>query len=154
MTVHARSIEGKFEEQPAPMQLIIIPREHLQTVIPMVLDKLQAVADRSHGNLTVEGIVQCFIDGRWNLWVVWDGKPHAVVATELYMNTGGLHVCDIAICSGDNSHLWMHLLSEIEEFAEMNGCVKVRLKGRKGWGKKLSDYKLTHVILEKAMPHG
>jgi hypothetical protein len=147
MTQH---ITGFADGEALPLDLVMIPKEHVANVLPMVLDKLEDVADRSRGRVTVPGLIREFTSGSWQMWFVWDGvTAHAVVGTELYRDIGGLKICAVRFASGDNSSGWVHLISVLEQFARANECDKIDMTARKGWAKKFPDYKLTHVILEK-----
>jgi hypothetical protein len=42
-------------------------------------------------------------------------------------------------------------LDELERYATAQGCNGMRIYGRKGWARKLPDYKMTHVLLEKVI---
>ncbi|WP_342712175.1 hypothetical protein AAFG13_12535 [Bradyrhizobium sp. B124] len=44
---------------------------------------------------------------------------------------------------------WLPLLDGIEAYARDEGCVRVRIYGRKGWLRVLDRYREKHVILDK-----
>lgn len=129
--------------------LVQIPPNAIVDVFPMVRDWLNGLADRSGGRWSVSGLLQKFVNGEWQLWIVWDGKPRAIVGTELYLEMTGMKCCMIRFCTGSGAPEWQHLLSKIEDWARSEGCSYVDMLARKGWAKHLPDYKLTHVELEK-----
>lgn len=153
------SIEGSFEMDDtarlAPnVQLVMIPKEHLGRVLPMVLDKLEDVAERSRGRLTVAGMVDQMATGQWQLWMVWDATSQthkAVFATEIVRELSDKWVCRIPILTGEDSGKWLYLVDELEAWARANGCASMSLSVRKGWARKLPDYHMTHVTLEKEL---
>lgn len=140
---------SEFVEQSAAPALVQIAPEHLQQVLPMVFQKLVEVATRSRGNLSAHGMINQFASGNWQLWIIWDGTVKAVMGTEVYTNVAGNKVCAVRFLTGEDSGQWLGLLDDLENWARFNDCVKLDLVARKGWARKLQDYKLTHVLLEK-----
>ena len=97
------------------------------------------------------GLLERFVRGEWQLWLVWDGTPRAIVGTELYVEMTGLKCCMIRFCTGGGAAEWSHLLGKIEAWARDEGCTYLDMLARKGWAKHLPDYKLTHVELQKEL---
>jgi hypothetical protein len=63
-------------------------------------------------------------------------------------------VCEIIACGGKGMRSprgqgWLHLIEKIEDYARAEGCSTVRVVGRKGWKRMLTDYRARRVILEK-----
>lgn len=85
--------------------------------------------------------------------VVWaivrDQDVRGVVGTEIVESPSGLRSLIIRFCVGKKLNEWVHLLDEIEAFARASGCQRIETWARKGWAKHLSDYRMTHVLLEK-----
>lgn len=118
--------------------------------IPAVRGLLIELVERHHGELSLKGIYQRLMTD-WVLWLVWTGEVKAVLATELYFDVGGMKRCRIPFCTGSGAKQWVHLLAEIEAWARAEGCKKLDVIARKGWARQLPDYKMTHVLLEKAL---
>lgn len=131
------------------VELVQIPPQAVANVLPMVRGMLDGIAERSRGRWSVSGLFQKFIQAEWQLWMVWDGRPRAVVGTELYLEMTGMKCCMIRFCTGSGAAEWSHLLSRIEDWAAEQGCERLDMLARKGWAKHLPDYKLTHVELER-----
>ncbi len=91
------------------------------------------------------------------LWViVEDESPHKIVAAGLTSITeypNGTRALMIELLSGEehSMNLWAGLKAILEEWALQNGCFKSCCWARKGWAKRLPDYRLTHYILEKTL---
>ncbi len=88
--------------------------------------------------------------GAKQLWLAISDS-HAIVGaiiTALYALADG-KVCRMHHCGGDHMESWLHLRAKIEEYAKAEGCVRVMLEGRPGWARKLDDYRVTAVIMEK-----
>lgn len=133
----------------AAVDLVQIPQQAVAQVFPMVRGMLEGVAERSRGRWSVAGMLDKFVRGDWQLWLVWDGRPRAVVATELYLEMTGMKCCMIRFCTGSGAAEWSHLLSRIEDWATGQDCERLDMLARKGWAKHLPEYKLTHIELEK-----
>lgn len=141
--MHAQAIKA------APT-LDYVPPELFGRVLPMVKDRLESVIARSGGRWTMKAMLRDLLDGRIKLLVVaTPSEIKAVIGTHLHVAPSGMTVLQIMFCTGEDSKEWLPLLSLIESHARDNGCGKIEMWARKGWGKKLPDYKLTHVLLEK-----
>lgn len=138
-----------FVEQSAAPALVQIPIDALPKVLPMVIGTLHEVANRSRGNMSVPGMIEQFAKGEWQLWIIWDGTVKAVLATEIYTNVAKHQVCAVRFATGEDSAQWLCLIDDLENWARFNECVKLDMTARKGWARKLPDYKMTHVVLEK-----
>lgn len=129
--------------------LNLIPADKIDSVLALVAPYLVTVVERSRGQLTAEEIVQAFRSGRYQLWMIWDGSLMAVGATEVVAVASGMRLCIIHFLSGENSLEWLHLLSDLEAWAKREGCHRIKGYMRKGWAKRMPDYHMTHVSLEK-----
>lgn len=96
-------------------------------------------------------MAQNLLKGDWQLWVVWDGTVRAIVITELYKDVSGMKCCMIRVCTGNGAKDWSHLIGFIEDWARGQGCERLDMLARKGWAKRLPDYHLTHIMLEKVL---
>lgn len=91
--------------------------------------------------------------GQIVLWIAIDedtGNILAAMTTELVPMRSGL-VCWMCQCAGDRMQDWARFHVQIEEYAKAEGCVRVVLKGRRGWERVLEGYKVRTVTLEKAI---
>jgi hypothetical protein len=86
------------------------------------------------------------LSGRALLWVVATDKIEGAGVTRLEL-TQHSKVCFILAFGGKGPS--QELLSTIEQYAKAEGCDSVRWVGRKGWKRKLSDYKEIGVVMER-----
>lgn len=127
-----------------------VPMPFLGSIWPDVSSWIIGIVERSEGRWTVETIARQVLEGKWQLWVVWDGEAvKAVIATELYTEDTGLKLARVVFTSGKDAAAWSHLIAELEEWARDEGAAKFEMMARKGWAKHLPAYKMTHVLLEK-----
>lgn len=83
------------------------------------------------------------------LWLAWDGqKIKAAVVTALN-EANDEKFCTIVACGGSNRSEWMHLLEGLEKYARDERCKSVRVRGRWGWKRLLTGYRIQSVTLEK-----
>lgn len=134
-----------------PMALQKVPVEHVAAVLPHVIGRLGAICDRSGERYTVASLVQLIMGGEFQLWIIGDDQVRAVVLTELFFAPSGKKVASIRAATGDAAEGWMHLIAELEQWAKAEGCHVIEAVARKGWARRLTDYKMTHVILEKEL---
>ncbi len=113
------------------------------TVAKDAAQSLSCAFDRSINGNVNEWIGRCKQDlaQLWTNGTLW-------MVSEVHQTTGGL-VLNIVACSGvydDGS-----ILREIEDWAREVGCIKVLFTGRKGWARRILDYKVTTVTMEKGL---
>lgn len=83
------------------------------------------------------------------LWLAWDGTEVLAAAITTINSSNGKKFCTIVACGGHHMEQWGFLVGKLEEFAKKEGCASIVIYGRKGWGKKLPEYGLRGVILER-----
>jgi hypothetical protein len=115
---------------------------------PHAIPLLQTACRRTTLN-AFDDIEADILSGRSLLWLAWDGQAvHAAAATVLINSEIG-KVCVITACGGIQMNRWLPLLDGIESYARDEGCVRVRIYGRKGWLRVLDGYHAKHVIMDK-----
>jgi hypothetical protein len=130
------------------VELVCVPPDTVRKVWPRVCDLIYEAMRR--GNLSgYQGVADLVLGGRGLLWLAWDGqKVHAAAVTAL-VATEWRKVCELIACGGKDLPRWLHLIEKIEDYARAEGCSAVRIVGRKGWQRMLTDYRTKRVILEK-----
>jgi hypothetical protein len=94
-------------------------------------------------------VEQAVLSGRILLWCATDGKTIDAAAVTELAQTEWRKVCVIVACGGNHSARWLHLVETIEAFARAEKCSALRIYGRKGWARKLPNYTIRRVVLEK-----
>jgi hypothetical protein len=96
-------------------------------------------------------IARDVLEGRALLWLVWDGTEiYAAIVTSLGVSNGR-KFCTIVACGGRAMLHWLCLIERIEAYARREGCRSIAVMGRTGWQRKLRDYKLKSVTIEKEL---
>lgn len=86
------------------------------------------------------------------LWIAVDEVPKIVGAGVTQIETcRGKRICTILAWGADDHRRCAPLLSVIDDYARSEDCAAVRLYGREGWRRKLPDFELKAIIMEKAL---
>lgn len=132
--------------------LVLVPVDMVPRVIGLVLARLKSIVERSHGALSLSGVLERVVSGDWQLWFIDDGTTcHAVMLTELHTQISGRRACLVHALTGENSAGWLHLVGQLEAWARHQGCGVVEMVARKGWSRRLAPhgYRTAHVYLER-----
>ena len=90
--------------------------------------------------------------GSIKLWLAGTKErgPEAIAVVEVLQHPND-RVMQVHGCAGKETDRWIHHLKTLEASAKEQGCGRVRIEGRKGWARKLPDYKIVGIILEKKL---
>lgn len=132
------------------IKLVAVPPQMLERLWSVLAPRFDDVLRRAPG-LTLEAMVRNIAGGQWQLWMAWRDNvgPAAIAGTELVRNDDGSLMCSVLFCTGDGAREFSPLLVPIENWARSEGCTRMKAVTRKGWARHLTDYKMTHVVLEK-----
>ncbi len=152
--------------KPSPMALSVdiaqIPARQVPKIWPYIQPFIAKAVRVSPGTSEQDLYLRCFND-KAQLWVVYysiDGGPvlyGGAGTTKLEKTDKGV-TCTI-ITYGSDQHLglgyWVHLVDEVEAWANLEGCTQIEIHGRPGWRRALKNYSLhkklpnNRVILQK-----
>jgi hypothetical protein len=92
-------------------------------------------------------------DRRLLLWIVWASDEQTILAaaTTRLIDVGKGRVCIITACGGRELARWKRAIDEIEKYARAEGCVELRLMGRKGWVRMFPDFREPWTVLAKEL---
>jgi hypothetical protein len=131
-------------------RLVAIPPADAHQVWPHVAALVQAAMQK--GRLSNYAEVEHSVrSGGALLWLAWEGETIKAAAVTEISEANGEKFCTIVACGGHDRGQWLHLLAGLESHAKAEGCAAMRVYGRRGWGKLLKDYRVTRVLLEKAL---
>jgi hypothetical protein len=136
------------------MRLLPVPPEHLDGVFRIMHREVGSIASRSNGRLSASDLLEMARAGDLIVWAVADPQINlvAIVLAEIRLYPRA-KVCRLVGCAGRDRKSWLPLLSEIERWAASVGCTQMHAEARKGWAGELSDYRVTHILLEKDLVH-
>jgi hypothetical protein len=133
------------------VKLICVPPWQAHEFLQLAYRHIEAAIERvglSDLHVTVSDV----LSGRSLLWLAVE--DHGLVlgagVTAIEQAPNG-KVCVIVAWGSDEQSRCDPLLSTIEQFARDEGCVAVRLYGRTGWQRRLADYRVKAVIMERSL---
>lgn len=91
------------------------------------------------------------LEGDADLWLAVEDGAIIAAAVTLLVRTDRHLVCQLTALGGRSMAHWLGLLPKLEEWARRNGAAKVRIMGRVGWVCLLQDYRVSGIILERAL---
>lgn len=116
----------------------------------MVADRLRAAYLKTDLGHTRD--LECdVLEGDGDLWLATSGNDIDAAAVTLLVRTDRNLVCQISAIGGKNLAGWVDLLPQIEAWAKREGAAKLRIMGRLGWVAVLDDYRVSNVVLERAL---
>lgn len=101
--------------------------------------------------VNIDNIYDKIVDGEWHLWVAVDSDDSIYsVAVTTFIHYPLVTNLRIVFLAGEFEK-WAEIIRIFEQFALINDCHEVEIKGRKGWERVLRDrgYELKSVTLMK-----
>ncbi|WP_374634058.1 hypothetical protein [Ferrovibrio sp.] len=137
------------------MRLHLIPPDKLAAAWRFIEPFARQIAGGHHDQASrrsAEDIATGITEGRELAWAVLDeaGSACALVLGGI-VQFPRMKLLRIHSCVGVGRKAWLPLLAEIEAFAKAQGCEQVEVICRKGWARELPDYRLTHVVMVRAV---
>lgn len=111
------------------------------TIPDEAVEALRPAFDHFGLHSAEEWVLRCSQD----LAQLWHNKGLWAI-TEVHAFASGVKACHVVAMAGIfNKELW----DEIEAWAQSIGCTHVHFTGRRGWERKLPDYKSVAVVMQK-----
>jgi hypothetical protein len=117
---------------------------------PYVAPLLKAACVRTGLNAFAD-IEADILSGRSLLWIAWNGRAIEAAAATILIDTEIGKVCIITACGGRAMQRWLPLIADIENYARVESCARVRIFGRKGWARALEGFEERHIIMDKEL---
>lgn len=135
---------------PSSASLVCVDPKQVKSVWPLAKKFIEAAANRT-GLTQFCDIEDAVLDGDELLWLAWNGETIEAAATTQLVSRPDKPVCVLTACGGDDMRRWLPLLEQIEAYARNEGCSCVRIYGRQGWSRVLTNYEIKHVIIERPL---
>ncbi len=98
-----------------------------------------------------KNLLDAILKKEMQLWISWKDKVESAVLTQI-IEYPQFKVCRWFLAGGSNLHSWLEdLTRQVEAWAVANNIKRIELVGRKGWLKKLKDYKAKHIVMTKEL---
>lgn len=133
------------------MHLIQVPASGAKTLWPTVEPFVAKACDHSERTHTPASTFKAIEDGFVQLWIAVreDKSVSAAATTSIQLNRSGVRTFVIELMGGDDLSGVINLRKNLEDFAKIEDCSYVAIYARKGWIRRLRDYRLTHYLLMK-----
>jgi hypothetical protein len=135
---------------PFTAELVCVDPSRVHEIWPHVSPLLKAACLRTELNAFADIEADIFA-GRSLLWLAWNGRAIEAAAATILINTEICKACIITVCGGSDMKRWLPLIEQIEAYARLEGCARVRIYGRKGWLRVLERYEAKHFIMDKEL---
>lgn len=121
---------------------------------PLVEGFIAAACDYADGDTDIEHERDGVHAGDKRLWVAHDGVSVLAAVTTEILDMPRQRICLILMAGGHPQVPWSWVAAQIEEYAAAQGCSRSRVIGRRGWERKLPDYRIVAVIFSKELTNG
>ncbi len=108
--------------------------DHIHTVLPLYKRHILNAVEQSDGEFAWGDIVERLDDARWQMWIT----PRSCLITSI-REMGQYSVCTLIYMGGTLDDA-QECLAGVAEWARVNGCEKMHIEGRKGWGRVFADF--------------
>lgn len=126
-----------------------VPADKTNTIWEEVAPILKRAVDRTD-RYTMDDIYRYIVSQDMQLWLIIDHERLVAVFVTEIVCYPQMKVLACPFVAGHDAKDWIHLISEVEEFAKSKGCSEVEPPGRKGWRKLLPpQYKEYVTIFRK-----
>ena len=141
-----------METSGAPsVEVIAVSAEKVPEFWPLAHEYIWPAFERFPGEATYEDITKRLLEGNMVLWIAWNGEEilgGAITALENYPS-GMRAVRGIAL-GGKQFESWQQPLDDIlEQFGKSWGAQRIEFYGRKGWEKRLPNYKVNRIMVTR-----
>ena len=127
--------------------IYLVPTEYTAATRAHIWDFLERGAKLLDDGRTTEDLMEALSDGRQQLWMISNGeKLVAICITEIVGK-----ICLFFLMIGEGRKNWLHLITEVEDWARTKDCERMRALARPGWARVLKDYRKTRIVLEKQL---
>lgn len=124
--------------------------DHARVYWPHIEPLIARAAE--YGWNTTDEVLALIEQSQAQCWLALDeGRLIGTWITKIEQSGKG-RFCLVWLAAGERVNEWIPLVREYTEpWARENGCKEMQIIGRKGWVKKLPDYKWTAIVLRKEL---
>jgi len=135
---------------PSSASLVCVDPKRINEIWPYARELIKSAIERT-GLSNFSDIETDVLRGDQLLWLAWNGKAIEAAATTHLVKINNKKLLILTACAGHDRSRWLPVREKIEAYAKAEGCKRIRLYGRKGWQRVLPDYRVEHIIMEKAL---
>lgn len=129
--------------------LVPVPSQQVPEIWPEVQPLVNCALAHGGGRYEADDFLQALTRREMQLWLARAGdRLIGAVVTEL-RSYPRQRRCRYLLLAGEDFDRWQHLQQDIEDWARANACTAMEMCGRRGWERKLSGWRATHVEMSK-----
>jgi hypothetical protein len=127
--------------------LACVPPSRVPQVWKAVHGRIAHALDRGGVGTQIEQVESDLLRELAQLWVA----PGGVAVTQITKSRHRAYrTCTLIVFAGDYASC-VEYLPVLEQFGRNEGCSRFVILGRKGWKRRLADYREPYVVLEKEL---
>ena len=133
------------------MKAYAVPPEVVAQLPPQVWRYVNDAVDRVGMAVSVQFDVYT---GAAVLWIALDDDNHifGAAVTQIEEETATKDRLLVIVAYGADDHEQVsELMPRLDEYGRAEGCVRMRIYGRPGWQRKLPDFEVKAVIMDKEL---
>ena len=136
------------------MKISDVNPQDVDQVWDLVRGSVQKVLDRDYLFMDLSDVKETLESGLWKLWLVYDGPNiYGVGVTEL-LQFPKAKICQLTFISGREFEKWQDMIEQIAVYATEKGCSRLRMVGRPGFKKVLSEhgFEASQMLFSRKLP--
>lgn len=123
----------------------VLARRVAHAVRPLI-DRASRYRDFAWDDLEPE-----LVAGRMQLWIAGQPGRLEMACISEVQERPRAKIGVIVYIAGAHRERWVGFLPLLEQWMREQGCVRIEAWCRRGWGRVLSSYRKTHVLMEKPL---
>lgn len=141
------------EDAPGHYQLIELFYPDLPQAWPHIGPMIEMACEQSHGAFDAQSVVLGVRSGEYILLAVTDDEARLVCVLVCAVGRlpTGTTVFEVLLAGGHSMKDWLPYEHKLDDFARARGCTRLRAIGRKSLLKRLPEWRLLGVMLEREL---
>lgn len=129
-------------------RLITYQSEEIEGIWPLIEPLIRKVFNKIEDRYTTASLKAMLLKKELQLWTSFDGKlTFCLTHVAIYPR---YKILEIFMLGGSGFN-WLQFQPVLEKWGKEIGCKSIRIYGRKGWGRKLPDFKIKQFVYEKIL---
>lgn len=137
----------------ADIAAVQIPRETIAHVLPLIHPHLARFCKRFPAEYGLGDCLSELLDGTTHGFMAWEPETNRGLAFaygRVVDDHDGTRSLRMEMIEGVGLSAWREALeAEFSAFAKKNNCIRIRFTGRKGWARKLTNWRPVYTVFER-----
>lgn len=134
----------------AEVTVEFINPNQLPDLWPKIQPFLVEAVQWSAGQFDLKGVVNGLLEGDYTLICIReDGEPQSALVVTVSQFPTGKRTLEVLLAAGLSAKTWVAHEHKLDEFAKLFGCADIRMIGREGLQRILTEWKRSAVVLSR-----